>query len=367
MAVKIVRQSDSIAILGAPTSAAATMPGRENAPQALRNAGLLDQLKEIGYTVKDYGDDPSQNYQADEQNPRSKNTGSVLKALEALKPRVEMAVKSGALPLILSGDSSVAMATVAGVRRYFRNVGMIYIDRDTGLGTPATTETGSVDEMVVSHLTGRGASELVRFWGEPPLVREPDLALFGTFRISAGEADALQRSPVRNFTAADIQKKGSRVVAETALERIHAGTHEFVLHLDVDAIADFQATDFPGSGGLTLDDVRDALRFFGTQKHLAALEICGYNPAKDSSGAGAKTICDLLADVLTHRLKEMASTADVAPAVKESVTKPAADGATETTPVVNLGEGWSSDQDNLDAASSEETASDEVPPEQSHS
>ena len=263
MAVKIVRQSNSIAMLGAPTSAAAITPGRENAPQALRSAGLLDQLQAIGYTVKDFGDDPPQISQPDEQNPRSKNTASVLKALEALKPRVELAVKTGALPLILSGDSSVALATVAGVRRYFRNIGMVYMDRDTGLRTPATTETGSVDEMVVSHLTGRGASELVRFWGEPPLVREPDLALFGTFRISAGEADALQRSPVRNFSAADVQKKGARAAAETAIERIHASTHEFVVHLDVDAIADFQATDAPGSGGLTLHDVRDALGHHG--------------------------------------------------------------------------------------------------------
>ena len=69
------------------------------------------------------------------------------------------------------------MATVAGVRRYFRKVSMIYMDSDADLNTPATTPSGCVDGMVVSHLTGRGASEMVRFWGEPPLVREPDLAL----------------------------------------------------------------------------------------------------------------------------------------------------------------------------------------------
>ena len=57
----------------------------------------------------------------------------IIAALEALKPRVEQAVKSAALPVILSGDCSVALATVAGARRYFRNVSMIYMDRDADL------------------------------------------------------------------------------------------------------------------------------------------------------------------------------------------------------------------------------------------
>ena len=183
MAVKIVRQPNKIALLGAPTSAAAMSPGHEGAPAALRNAGIVERLRAIGYEVSDFGDDPPQLYQPDEESPRARNLPRILAAIEALKPRVEQAVKSGALPLILSGDCSVALATVAGVRRYFRNVSMIYMDRDADLNTPATTTSGCVDGMAVSHLTGRGAAELVRFWGEPPLVREPDVALFGVDRL----------------------------------------------------------------------------------------------------------------------------------------------------------------------------------------
>jgi arginase len=314
VAVKIVRQPNKIALLGAPTSAAALSLGHENAPAALRTAGLVDRLRTIGYEVADLGDDPPQLYQPDEESPRARNLPRVLAAIEALKPRVEQAVKSAALPLILGGDCSVALATVAGVRRYFRNVGMIFMDRDADLNTPATTTTGCVDGMVVSHLSGRGAAELVRFWGEPPLVREPDTALFGVDRLDPPEEEVLRQSPLRRYLARDVQRMGAAAAAQAAVDRIHSSSHEFVLHFDVDVISDFLATNYPGSGGLSLEEVREALLVFVKQKHLAALEITAYNPTKDPDGTAAKLLVDLLADVLEKRLEMLKAAAAPAPA-----------------------------------------------------
>ena len=199
----------------------------------------------------------------------------------------------------------MALATVAGARRYFRNVSMIYMDRDADLNTPATTPSGCVDGMVVSHLTGTGAAELVRFWGEPPLVREPDLALFGVERLDPPEEQLLTKSPLRRFLATDVRRMGAAAAAQAAVERIHANGYEFILHFDVDVIADFQATNYPGTGGLSLEDVREALRVFATQKHLAAIEVAAYNPTKDPDGTAAKLIVDLLAEVLAKRLEAL--------------------------------------------------------------
>src|SRR5271156_2267595 len=194
--------------------------GLEGAPAALRSAGLIDRLRSIGYEVNDLGDDPPQLFQVDEESPRARNVPRVIAALEALKPRVEQAVKSGALPVILSGDCSIALATIAGARRYFRHVGMIYMDADADLNTPATTPSGCLDGLVVSHLTGRGAPELVRFWSEPFLVREPDLALFGVSRLDPPEETVLATSPLRRYLVADIKRHGAAAAAKTAIERI---------------------------------------------------------------------------------------------------------------------------------------------------
>jgi arginase len=307
VAVKIVRQPNKIILLGSPTSAAALSAGHEGAPAALRAAGLIDGLRSVGYEVDDFGDDPPEIYKPDEESPRARNISRVLASLDALKPRVEQAVKSGALPLILSGDCSVALATVAGARRYYRSVGLIYMDRDADLNTPATTPSGCLDGMVVSHITGRGAAELVRFWGEPPLVRDPDVALFGVARIDPAEQEVLQRIPLRRYLAADVRRSTAVAAARAAVERIHGDKNGFVLHFDVDVIADFSATNFPGSDGLQLDEVREALEVFAAQPHLVAVEVTAYNPVKDTDGSGAKLVIDLLTQVFAKRLEALKS------------------------------------------------------------
>lgn len=324
MAVKIVRQPSKIAILGAPTSAAAMSLGHEGAPAALRTSGIVDRLRIAGYEVVDLGDDPPQLYKPDEESPRARNLPRIIAGLEALKPRVEQAVKSGALPLILSGDCSIALATVAGVRRYFRNVGMIYMDGDADLNTPATTPSGCVDGMVVTHLSGRGAAELVRFWGEPPLVREPDLALFGVSRLDPAEREVLERSPLRRYLSTDVKRMGAAAASQAAVERIHSNSHEFILHFDVDVISGFQATNYPGSDGLSLEEVREALKVFVRQKHLAAIEVTAYNPTKDMDGEGAKSIVGLLAEVLENRLVSIKSAGVVAAAPDSAMAGAAA-------------------------------------------
>jgi arginase len=362
VAVKIVRQPNKIALLGSPTSAAAMSAGHEGAPAALRAAGLVSRLQSIGYEITDFGDDPPQVFKPDNESPRARNISGVLASLESLKPRVEQAVKSTALPLILTGDCSTVLATIAGLRRYFRHVSLIYMDRDADLNTPASTSSGYLDGMVISHVTGRGAAELVRFWGEPPLVREPDIALFGLERLDPAEEELLRTSPLRRYLADEIKRIGPSAAAQGAVDRIHSKGYECVLHLDVDVIASFQATDYPGTGGLSLDEVREALSVFVRQNHLAAIEVAAYNPLKDLDGRGATLIIDLLADVLEKRREGLKATGEATSAVSvetaalSSSSSEAAPPGRESGPLTP-GEAWSSED--TDASASPESAADE--------
>lgn len=333
MAVKIVRQVKSIALLGAPTSAAGLAGGQEGAPAALRAAGLAERLSSAGFQITDYGDCAPRLYKTDDEHPRARNVGEVLAILEELRPKVEIAVKSGALPLILGGDDSVVLAAIAGARRYYRNVSLISMDRDAGLNVPATTPSGCVDGMVISHVIGRGAPELVRFWGEPPLVREPDVAVFGIDRVDEPEQRSLVRSPLHGYLAVDLKNRGLAAAAQEALDTMHGSRHEFVLLLDLDVIAseDFAATNFPGSGGLTLEEVRQALSVFARQPTLGALVVAGYNPARDTDSKAAKTIVDLLASALSPRLE--APPAETAPSAATNVESTAATAGAATAAV----------------------------------
>jgi hypothetical protein len=219
--------------------------------------------------------------------------------------------------------------------------------------------------MVVSHLAGRGAAELVRFWGEPPLVREPDLALFGVARLDPPEEQLLANSPLRRYMASDVQRLGATAAAHAAIDRVRGNGYQFVLHLDLDVIADFSATNYPGSGGLSLAQVREALLVFAQQPELAAFEVTAYNPVKDPDGSGAKVIIDLLTEVLEARLKtlQVAEAAQAPPPVaaaaaagRNAIPSPEKSAsAPDPTPIAAPGEAWSSDSLELesDAATSD--------------
>ncbi len=304
MAFKIARHPNKITVIGAPTSAGARQPGQEQGPAALRAAGLLEKLRGAGFEVTDAGDVPVEVFAADAEHPRAQNAGRVVKVLEGLKPLVEQAVRAGALPILLGGDCTISMAAVAGVRRYYRDASVVYFDRDADLNTPQTTPSGILDGMVVAHLTGRGAPELVRFAAEPPLVREPDLALFGLVRLDPPEQQWLDRSPLRHYTAEEIRRKGAAACAEHALDRIHAAKHQVCLHFDVDVISseEFAGADVPDSGGLGLAEVRVALETFAGTPNLSAVAITEYNPTHDPEGKGAGVIADMLVAALAPRL-----------------------------------------------------------------
>ena len=310
MAVKIVRQPKKIALIGAPSSAAAFQPGSEKAPAALRAAGLVERLQNAGFEVTDYGDCAPRLFADDEEHRRARNLPAIVAGLNDLKVHTEVAIKSGALVLVLGGDCAQSIGLLTGARRYYKHINLLWFDRDADLNTPASTPSGRIDGMVVAHIIGRGAPELVRFWGETPLVREPDVTLFGIARLDPPEQEFLSKSPLRHISAEDIAAKGAAPAATEALTHLHADTREFVLHLDLDVITqdELPPVNVPASGGLSMDDVRGSLQEFARSKNLLGLDIAQYNPDKDPDGSNAKKIVDLLVHALSGRLDSLALT-----------------------------------------------------------
>jgi arginase len=228
------------------------------------------------------------------------------------------------LVLVLGGDCAQVIGLLTGARRYYKHLNLFWMDRDADLNTPASTPSGRIDGMVVASIIGRGAPELVRFWGETPLVREPDVLLFGLDRVDPPEQEFLSKSPLRYVYAADIQKKGAVASTRDALAHLHTDSRDFIVHLDIDIISqeEFPAVNVPGSGGLSFDEVRQSLGEILRQKTLLALDVAQYNPDRDPDGASAQKLVDLLVDGLTARFEALSSPPEVTPS---GVTQPVAD------------------------------------------
>jgi arginase len=163
--------------------------------------------------------------------------------------------------------------------------------------------------MVLAHAIGRGAPELVRFWGEAPLVREPDVTVFGVGRLDPAEQEFLSKSPMRYVDASEVESKGGAAAATEVLVHSHADTKGFVLHLDVDVISseELPAVNLPATAGLNLSNVQAALNEFVGHQNLLAWDVAQYNPDKDPDGSGAKKIVEVVLKALSKRIESQSS------------------------------------------------------------
>ena len=138
-----------------PSSAAAFLPGCEKAPAALRAAGIVERLRSAGFEVTDYGDCAPRLFADDEEHRRARNLPAIVAGLNDLKAHAEVAMKSGALVLVLGGDCAQVIGLLTGARRYYKHINLLWFDRDADLNTPASTPSGRIDGMVVAHIIGK--------------------------------------------------------------------------------------------------------------------------------------------------------------------------------------------------------------------
>jgi arginase len=144
--------SSRLITIGAPGIAGAYTPGQEKAPAALRAAGLRKFLSAGGVRVEDAGDVAGFRWRADMANRRAMNPDAVSTVARGTADRVASALASDATVLVLGGDCTVELGTVAGALRGSHSVGLIYVDLDTDLNTPDSTEDGALDWMGLAHL-----------------------------------------------------------------------------------------------------------------------------------------------------------------------------------------------------------------------
>ena len=292
-----------LAIIGAPSSAGAYAPGQEKAPAALRAAGLLDLLSERGIPVDDHGDVPGFRWRADKANPRAMNLGTVASVAKASADRIAAALASDAAVLVLGGDCTVELGTVCGALRATQSVGVVYVDLDTDLNTPESTQDGALDWMGVAHMLAveGAAPELTRLGPRVPMLRPGQMLFFGNDNV-----EPFERKLIDELGIAEVRLK--EVVADPsgAAEAVVKGWarqfERLLIHLDVDVLDYLDmplAEDNRRNIGLRFDQLTASLRALLRAPNWTALTVCELNPDHgESDGSTLRTFAEALADAL---------------------------------------------------------------------
>jgi arginase len=285
------RGARRITVIGVPSSAGAFAVGQEEAPRALRAAGLIESLRGAGAEVRDDGDSPMWRWRPDRVRPQAQNLDTVIDQVLDTRARVARAVDDGAIALVLGGDCTVGMGTVAGVADSVDAVGLIYFDLHADLNTPESVTSGALDWMGVAHMLAVDGTEpeLTRVGPRMPLLAPTDVVLFGhdASRATAWESAQIERYGLRRVPVEAV-RDDPVAAARHGLDAL-AHARSLVVHLDVDVI-DF--TDAPLSEntgrnmGLTLADAMAALGGLASSDRLVAVTITELNPAHASAEEG---------------------------------------------------------------------------------
>jgi arginase len=235
-----------VALIGVPSGAGACGVGQHETPAALRAGGLIERLTDAGMAVVDLGDSPPWPWRPDRTNRRAQNLGAVVEQVRTTATRVAdgLAVP-GRVALVLGGDCTIGIGTVAGAQSALGDVGLLYFDLHADLNTPASAGDGALDWMALAHMLAIPGSEpsLARATGRVPIIDPAKVVLFGHGRAQATgwERNQIKRLDLARFAVEDVATD-PQAVAEAALGLLASRAERYVIHLDVDVV-DF--TDAP--------------------------------------------------------------------------------------------------------------------------
>ncbi|HWM11859.1 MAG TPA: arginase family protein [Solirubrobacteraceae bacterium] len=267
------------ALIGAPTSLGAFAPGQEQAPGALRAAGLT--------ATADFGDIELRRWAPDRESRRAQNAAGVARAARDVAERVEAAIRSGHVPVVLGGDCTVGVGTVAGAQRT-GSLGLVYFDMHPDLHTPETAETGTLDWMGMAHMLSLPGTvpELAAVASLQP----EDVLLFARDRgqTRKPEQEAIDRLGLATVELADVAAD-PRATAQQASERFE----RYLVHFDVDVVdfVDLPLSENTGHNiGLPFAAAAAALEVLAAGPGFAGLTVTEHNPAhgpEDGSATAA--------------------------------------------------------------------------------
>jgi arginase len=277
-----------IGILGVPLRYGADMVGVELGPAVMRMAGLEARVAQLGYEVQDLGDigagRPERPADADD---KLKYLREISATCTQLATKVKGVLDAGELPIILGGDHSIAIGSIAGVSSHCRDrdksLGLIWFDAHADMNTPESTPSGHIHGMPLAALLGYGAPELTNIEGFSPKLDPKLCAHVGARDLDPGERQLIRKLGMRFFTMREIDERGMSTCMDEAIAIAARGTGGYAVTFDVDAL---DPNDAPGSGtlvrgGMTYREAHLAMEKIAEAGGMISLEVVEINAALD--------------------------------------------------------------------------------------
>ncbi len=294
--------SRDIALVSVSIDLGAGRRGVDMGPSALRIAGIARELEAIGHRVTEFGTITAGGLETTAAGESALPfLEEVANVAERTRNMVESGLAGGCMPLVLGGDHSLSIGSVAAVAEYRRrrgeSIGVVWVDAHADMNRPHTTPTGNIHGMSLAVLLGQGHPRLT---GPVPSVRPENASVLGARELDPGEKKLIAELGVRVFSMSEIDERGVGACVDEALERANAGTAGFHLSLDLDALDPHIAPGVgtPVQGGLTYREGHLVCEKAARSERLLSLEVVEVNPVLDDRNHTAALAVGLVASAL---------------------------------------------------------------------
>src|SRR6202023_1885969 len=211
----------------------------------------------------------------------------IAQTCKGLAEMVRKTLDEDIFPLVLGGDHSIAVGTVAGAATHFhksgKRIGVIWLDAHGDMNTPESSPSGNIHGMPLAAIMGHGAPELVELLGYKPKVESRNVCLVGVRDLDPKERRLIKDSGVHVFTMRDIDERGMRDVMSEALRFVSDDTDGVAVSLDLDFVDpdDAPGVGTPVRGGVTYREAHLALEMIADSEAMVSLEVVEINPVID--------------------------------------------------------------------------------------
>lgn len=300
-----------VEIVGVPMDLGGARRGVDMGPSAIRYAGLHGALERLGCEVHDRGNlhvadraeglmvaSPGGGWRARGGVTSAHHAEEICRVAAELAATVEQSFRGGRLPIVLGGDHSVAIGTLAGLSRaQHAKPGVIWIDAHADINTPDTSPSGNVHGMPLAVATGLFADPFPRELRDS--VDGSAVALLATRSVDDEERGNIDAAGVTAITMAEIDRIGMAAAMERAIVVASRGRGIHV-SVDMDAIDPNEAPGVgtPVPGGLTYREAQLAMEMVAASGRLASIEIAEVNPILDQGNKTAGLAVELIASAL---------------------------------------------------------------------
>jgi len=275
--------------------------GVDMGPSAIRYAGIGDKLKSLGYKVIDDGDLTIKTQEEQRiKDQHAKYLPEIARACNALARKVEKIAHHGHFPLVLGGDHSIAIGTVAGLsmnaKRRKKKLGIFWVDAHGDFNTPSSSPSGNIHGMPLAICAGLGPKQLVNVGGPFKKVEPKNIAIIGLRDLDRPEKENLKKLGVNLFTMEDIDKYGLHKVMKNAFQKIAKNVDYLHVSFDLDSVDPIYAPGVgtPVKGGLDYREAHLIMEMLAESKKMTSLELVEVNPILDTRNQSAEFAVELV-------------------------------------------------------------------------